>query len=140
MTLQHEEIVNATGPLRKAAAGFDEALTKEHLETLLALLIPHTEQEEFGIFDELKNRAEFAEHIKTLCAEHDQLHALFGRISEGDFGQVPIAIAALREHIEKEENGLFPAAAVEIEGTVWQELAERSSASVHLANRRLTSP
>ena len=53
------------------------------------------------------------------------IFALFARISDGEIGLAREAIAALREHIEKEENGLFPAAAVELEGPVWQELAER---------------
>ena len=129
LTAQHEEIVNATGPLRKAAAAQDHESIKAHVASLVALLNPHTEQEESGVFAELSKRTEFAEHVNTLCAEHVYLHALFARISNGETALADTAIAALREHIEKEENGLFPAAAVEISGIVWQELADRSGAS-----------
>ena len=125
LTAQHEEIVNATGPLRKAVAVADRESVKKHVASLVALLNPHTTQEELGIFAELSRRAEFAEHVRSLCAEHEQLHALFARVSSGEIDLVDEAIAVLREHIEKEENGLFPAAAVELDGTLWQELADR---------------
>ena len=125
LTAQHEEIVNATGPLRRAAEAQDQEAAKDQVVSLIALLNPHTAQEEFGVFAELRKREEFTEHIDALCAEHVHLHAHFARIANGEMGLVGEAISALREHIEKEENGLFPAAAIELEGPVWQELAER---------------
>jgi hemerythrin-like domain-containing protein len=127
LTAQHEAIVNATGPLRKAALAQDQEATNRHVAALVALLNPHTTQEEVGVFAELSKRAEFTEHVKALCAEHEQLHARFARVADGEVGLIDEAISALREHIEKEENGLFPAAAVELEGTLWQELADRSA-------------
>jgi len=125
LTAQHEELVNATGPLRRAAEAQDHETAKAFVASLIALLNAHTSQEELGVFAELRKREEFTEHVDGLCAEHVHLHALFARISDGEIGLASEAIAALREHIEKEENGLFPAAAVELEGPVWQELAER---------------
>ena len=125
LTAQHEEIVNATGPLRRAAEAQDHETAKTFVASLIALLNPHTSQEELGVFAELRKREEFTEHVDALCAEHVHLHALFARIADGEIGLASEAIGALREHIEKEENGLFPAAAVELEGPVWQELAER---------------
>ena len=125
LTAQHEEIVNATGPLRRAAEAQDHETAKTFVASLIALLNPHTSQEELGVFAELRKREEFTEHVDALCAEHLHLHALFARIADGEIGLASEAIGALREHIEKEENGLFPAAAVELEGPVWQELAER---------------
>lgn len=128
LTAQHEQIINATGPLRKAAAAQDHESIKTHVSSIVALLNPHTSQEELGVFAELSKRTEFTEHVKTLCAEHEHLHALFARMANGETGLADTAINALREHIEKEENGLFPAAAVELEGSLWQELADRSGA------------
>lgn len=128
LTAQHESLINATGPLRKAAAAQDQDAIKIHIASLVAILDPHTSQEELGVFAELKKRAEFTEHVNTLCAEHDYLHSLFARVAAGEMDLAETAIAALRDHIEKEENGLFPAAAVEIEGPLWQELADRSAA------------
>lgn len=127
LTAQHEEIVNATGPLRRAAEAQDHETAKTLVASLIALLNPHTSQEELGVFAELRKREEFTEHVDALCAEHVHLHALFARVAGGEIGIANQAISALREHIEKEENGLFPAAAVELEGPVWQELAERSA-------------
>lgn len=127
LTAQHEEIINATSPLRRAAETQDHESIKAHVTSIIALLNPHTSQEELGIFAELRKREEFTEHVEALCAEHVHLHALFTRVADGELGLANQAIAALREHIEKEENGLFPAAAVELEGPIWQELAERSA-------------
>lgn len=133
LTAQHEEIINATGPLRKAVESGDHAAVSGHVASLVKLLDPHTAQEESGVFAELSKRPEFALHVQTLCAEHESLHLLFAQVAEGNLGIADSAIAALREHIEKEENGLFPAAAVELEGTLWQDLADRSGATGRIA-------
>ncbi len=127
LNAQHDAIVNATGPVRKAAEVHDKESVYEHTASLIALLDPHVIQEEQGIFAELRKREEFTEHIDALCSEHEQLHALFARVSSGEISLVPQAISFLRDHIEKEENGIFPAAAIELEGTIWQEIAERSA-------------
>lgn len=134
LTAQHEKIINATSPLRRAAEIQDHESIKAHVALIIALLNPHTSQEELGIFAELGKREEFTEHVKMLCAEHEHLQALFARVSDGEIGLASQAISALREHIEKEENGFFPAAAVELEGIIWQELADRSAA-VQSANQ-----
>lgn len=129
LTAQHEEIINATGAIRKSALAKDRESVKLHVASLVELLLPHTIQEETGVFAELSKRSEFKDHVKTLCAEHERLHHLFDRLSAGEMSLVDTAIDELREHIEKEENGLFPAAAVELEGVLWQDLAERSGAA-----------
>ncbi len=129
LTAQHEEIINATGPLRKAAAAQDHDSIKTEVASIVALLKPHTVQEELGIFAELSKREEFTEHVKMLCAEHESLYSLLIRLSNGEIGLADTAISELRDHMDKEENGLFPAAAVELEGPLWQELADRSRAA-----------
>lgn len=127
LNAQHDAIVNATGPVRKAAEAYDKESIYAHVADLVALLDPHVIQEERGVFAELRKREEFTEHIDALCSEHEQLHALFARVANGEIHLAPQAISLLRDHIEKEENGLFPAAAIELEGTVWQEIADRSA-------------
>jgi len=103
--------------VRKTAETHERESIHAHVASLIALLDPHVTQEEQGIFAELRKREEFTAHID----------ALFAQVSSGGTHLAPAAIRLLRDHIEKEENGLFPAAAVELEGTVWQEIAERGA-------------
>jgi hemerythrin-like domain-containing protein len=83
------------------------------------LLEPHTAAEEVGLFAVLAEDAEFTDHVQALCEEHVTLEALLDRVARGEHEVFVTFERALRVHIDREENGLFPAAAVRFAGPEW---------------------
>ena len=127
---EHEEIVNLTGPLRRAATDGDGTAVYAALDHLAAHLHPHTAAEEAGLFTVLRRDAGFADHVDRLCAEHTSLDLLAERIRSGEHDLVDRFVHELREHIDKEENGLFPAAAIGLDGPDWTEVDALTPASI----------
>jgi hemerythrin-like domain-containing protein len=117
---EHVEIINATGDLRRAAEGRDPALVNAAVTTVRALLEPHAAAEESGLFAVLAEDAEFTDHVHGLCLEHTALHQLLDRLAAGSHALFPVFEKMLRAHIDREENGLFPAAAIAFAGPEWE--------------------
>ena len=127
---EHEELVNLSGDLHRArdsgaAAGIDDALTD-----VLAVLHPHAGAEESGLFTVLRRNPDFTEHVDGLCGEHVTLDALAERIRTGEHALIHEFTELLRDHMAKEDNGLFPAAAIELDGPDWEEAIELSGPPV----------
>lgn len=118
---EHEEIVNLAGDLRRTMATGDADAVSDALDSAVSQLQPHTGAEEKGLFTVLRRNPEFTEHIATLCAEHGRLDELAEQIRGGHLELIDTFVHELREHINKEENGLFPAAAIEMSGDDWDE-------------------
>ncbi len=116
---EHVDIINAGGDLRRACSGADADETSRAVERLRTLLRPHTSAEEAGMFTVLAEDPEFTEHVRSLCAEHVTLDAMLDEIGEGRTATMPAFERALRVHIDREENGLFPAAAIAFAGPEW---------------------
>lgn len=119
---EHVEIVNATGHLRQAQERGDASAATTAARALGALLGPHTRTEERGLFHLLARDQTFASEVRALCAEHTVLEATLAQVESGDLSQIAGFIGDLREHINREENGLFPAAAIALDGPDWEEL------------------
>lgn len=121
---EHVEIINATGELRAAvASGGADALDSAR-GVVAGLLWPHTVAEESGLFRVMARDEVYADHIATLCGEHETLEALLAAITPGDHDAMARFEDVLREHINKEDNGLFPAAAIALDGSDWVEVHE----------------
>jgi hypothetical protein len=125
LSTEHVEIINATGALRRAAHDRDGDATTA-VDELAALLDPHTTGEEKGLFTELRLDPEFAAHVDALCAEHREIDARLARVASGDHAEVDALENLLRRHIDKEENGIFPAAAVALDGAAWDRIQQRA--------------
>ena len=119
---EHEEIVNLTGTLHRAVSAGDGAAVSAALDHLVAHLHPHTGAEEAGLFTVLRGKPGFTAYVDGLCAEHAVLDRLAERIRGGEHQVVDEFVSQLRGHIDKEENGLFPAAAIELDGPDWLEV------------------
>jgi len=117
---EHVEIINATGDLRRACATGDVERVRTAVAILGRLLDPHTGAEEQGLFAVLAEDAEFTDHVRGLCAEHVEIGELLGRVGRGEHALVPVLERVLRDHIDREENGLFPAAAIAFAGPEWE--------------------
>jgi hemerythrin-like domain-containing protein len=119
LNAEHDTIVNSSYALEIAGRNDDVAAAKTAGKILGELLHPHTEREQNGLFAEMKTNEMFIEHIASLCAEHDQLDADLAAIDAGDLTRVPALITLLNNHIDREENGLFPAALAYLDDTQW---------------------
>jgi hemerythrin-like domain-containing protein len=126
LSTEHVAIINATGALRRVALDGDSAGAAIAVEELAALLDPHTRGEEHGLFAELRLDEDFADHVEALCAEHREIDARLARVAEGDHAEVQELENLLRRHIDKEENGIFPAAAVALDGAAWDRIGQRA--------------
>jgi hemerythrin-like domain-containing protein len=117
---EHDEIVNAMGVLRRSASAGDGDGARVAAGDLAGLLDPHTASEERSLFAELRRDAEFTAHVDGLCAEHREIDGVLARVSGGDLAAVGVLEGILRRHIDKEENGLFPAAVIALDGPAWE--------------------
>ncbi|MDO5503281.1 MAG: hemerythrin domain-containing protein [Actinomycetia bacterium] len=121
---EHVSIVNALGDLRRAIEGDDGSAVRAAAGALAGLLGPHTHAEEVGLFTVMARDSEFTDHIASLCAEHASLDAALLTIAEGSWDGFLAFERALRNHIDREDNGLFPAAAIAFAGPEWAEVHE----------------
>lgn len=123
---EHVEVINAAGELRAAVHTGDAVAVAAAKEHAASLLWPHTEAEESGLFSVMATQDEFAEHIAILCGEHVTLAAQLAAITPGDDAAMGAFEDTLREHIDKEDNGLFPAAAIALGGADWEDVLRRT--------------
>ncbi len=123
---QHEQIVNDVGALLRAHRS--GAGTAQAFVVLSEHLAAHLAREETGLFAELRTDPEFATHIARLCDEHDDIEVLLSRVRDGEGDAVAALVDLLYRHIDKEDNGLFPAVAVAVDGSTWDAVAAHVSA------------
>jgi len=119
---EHVEIINATGDLREAVLSGDADALAPARTRVTGLLWPHTVAEESGLFRVMARDDVYADHIAGLCAEHASLESLLAAVTTGDRDAMTRFEDALRDHIDKEDNGLFPAAAIALDGSDWLEV------------------
>lgn len=123
LTEEHEAIANAAGRLSTAiTSGAGDPVVL--LDELLALLMPHTDTEERGLFVELRAEGSLTEAVDQLCDEHDDLHGVLGAVDRAapEWPAVLAALDRLHRHIDNEEHGLFPAAVVALPIPAWDRL------------------
>lgn len=113
---EHGKIINRLGELRRATESGGTGAREQAADHLAALLDPHTRAEEVGLFHVLREDPEFTEHIDRLCGEHTGIDELLAAVRAGDAARMPDLELALRAHIDHEDNGLFPAAAIALAG------------------------
>ncbi len=128
LAAEHDALIEQSGDLRRAGEAGDGPAARRAVEALGALLTPHTREEEAGLFAELSGVEGFAEHVESLCAEHTDLDADLAQIGAGDLGRVDPFLLRLRRHIDREENGLFPAAAIALDADALSRLGDRDAA------------
>ncbi len=137
LTREHELVGGLMSEVRSARAGADTARMAELARRIAAVLGPHTEVEEHGLFPALA--ADFPDQVAALEAEHRHLEAVLGEASAGTPadpawpGRLIEALALLRDHILKEQDGVFPAALASLGTADWEAVeAVRSRAGTLL--------
>jgi hemerythrin-like domain-containing protein len=98
----------------------------EACRNISALLEPHTVVEEVGLFPCLAG--EFPDHVDALRAEHRSIDAELAEAATGTPedptwpARLLRTLEALREHILKEQDGVFPAALVALDSEEWERI------------------
>lgn len=123
---EHEACINHLTALRSACHDNDPPAAAAAARALGDTLGPHTHIEEISLFAELRLDPEFTDHIDGLCGEHESLERMLAAIIEGDLQVFDGFETALRAHMDKEDNGLFPAAAIGLDNEQWIAVHERA--------------
>ena len=127
LTDEHDAIVAVMSHVRAALDGGQVDAAAHGSRRISALLAPHTAVEEQGLFPALAG--EFPDHVATLRAEHRTVEAVLDEAVDGTPTdptrplRVTEALYLLREHILKEQNGMFPAALTSLDPADWDTIA-----------------
>lgn len=144
LTREHDEVVRLISHLRLAQRAGDVAGMAQHARGIAAVLGPHTQVEEHGLFPAMAG--DFPDQIAALEAEHRRIEAVLAEAADGVTPSDPTwpdrlveAMAMLRDHILKEQDGVFPAALAHLSTEEWEAVeAVRAEAGSTLA--RPTAP
>ena len=139
LTREHDALVTQMSIVSAhLAAGRNDAAAAG-CRDMMIILGPHTQVEEHGLFPQLTD--EFPSHVQALRAEHTQIEgvllesALHTPIDPTWPDRLLSTFYLLREHILKEQDGMFPAALIALDGDQWDQVdAARAQAGHPLAD------
>jgi hemerythrin-like domain-containing protein len=123
LTQEHDAVVNLIGDVRAAHEAADVPRMARVARRIAAVLTPHTQVEEGALFPALA--AEFPDQIAALEAEHRRIEAVLDQAEAGTPTdpawphELLDAMKMLREHILKEQDGVFPAALISLDADQW---------------------
>ena len=125
LTCEHEEVVRLISHLRPAHREGGAARMAEVAREIARVLGPHTQVEEQGLFPALAG--DFPDQIAALEAEHRRIEAVLSEAADRATPSDPTwpdrlmeAMAMLRDHILKEQDGVFPAALANLSTEEWE--------------------
>jgi hemerythrin-like domain-containing protein len=121
---EHDAVVSLVADVQSALADQRPQDVVDCCSQILAILGPHTVVEEEGLFPELTD--EFPDHIEVLRSDHREIEKVLGESADGypDDPTWPERLLGvlflLREHILKEQDGVFPAALIALDPEQWE--------------------
>jgi hypothetical protein len=124
LTREHDLVVRLISDVRIARTAGDVARMANLARQITTVLDPHTRVEEHGLFPAMK--ADFPDQIAALEAEHASIHAVLSEASDGtprDPGwpeRLCETLGELRQHILREQDGVFPAALATLVTADWE--------------------
>ncbi len=126
LTREHDAVVAFIGRIHRSLQ--DQRLddVAESCRQISVILAPHTVVEEEGLFPEMA--AEYPDHIEALRSEHREIESVLDEAADGtpDDPAWPErllgAVSLLRDHILKEQDGVFPAALVALDPDQWERI------------------
>jgi hemerythrin-like domain-containing protein len=143
LTAEHERIQNLSGDVRRAVSRAEFTTAATLLRELHDVLSVHDAVEELALYPAMARHTEYADKIGTMFDEHDDLDDVLETAlgtaqtadpAAADWAAVLAGLEVLVEHIQREEYGLFPAAAIALDPEEWEHAAQVRSAV--LAERR----
>lgn len=126
LTREHDAVVALIARVRELLAADDVDGAAAVTRQMAVVLAPHTVVEEDGLFPELAD--EFPDHVETLRAEHRTIEAVLDEASRCTPtdptwpGRLSDALHLLRDHILKEQDGVFPAALTSLDADQWERI------------------
>lgn len=126
LTREHDDVVTVIGQVHGSLDDGRPRDVAAGCARILAILEPHTVVEEEGLFPEMAG--EFPDHIEALRAEHREIEKVLGEATDGlpDDPTWPERLRhvlfLLREHILKEQDGVFPAALIALDADQWERI------------------
>ena len=124
LTREHDLVTELIGRIRLSVGADDRVSTRLLCRELRFLLGPHIVVEEQGLFPELQD--EYGEHMDGLRKEHADLDAVLADVADhGEWSEELLeALTALRLHILKEQDGVFPAALAALSADAWSRVEQ----------------
>ena len=126
LTREHDEALDHIRTASQAMGAADDPAIQRACSRLAALLRPHTQVEEQALFPAL--RAEFPQQIAVLVGEHRRFERTLAEAADpaarstGWQELLTTALEDLRHHIQKEQDGVFPAALSILTPSQWDQL------------------
>lgn len=126
LTAEHDVLVTMSGMARRALLAGDLDAAAKQTRAMAMVLAPHTDVEEEALFPAMT--AEFGGHVHGLLSEHRLIEAVLEESAERTPDdptwpqRLERALSVLREHIIKEQDGLFPAALATLDPADWDQL------------------
>lgn len=122
---EHEQTLDCADDILRALDRRDSRTVTQLLTRIQDLLRPHWQGEENGIFQVMAAREQqYADYVRPLIAEHRELAQLLASVdvtaADGEQA-VRAAFHELRDHIRREEDGLFPASLTALAGDDWDD-------------------
>ncbi|MGZ4614691.1 MAG: hemerythrin domain-containing protein [Actinomycetes bacterium] len=123
LTAEHDLVVNLAGEARRAMDAGDLDTAADRARTIAATLVPHTAVEEGALFPALAD--EYGDHVTGLIAEHRLIEGVLAEAATATPSdpswpaRLEHALWVLREHILKEQDGVFPAALAVLGPAQW---------------------
>lgn len=123
LTREHDAVVNLIGDVRRAHGRGGTGAMAATARRIAAVLGPHTEVEEHGLFPMMAG--DFPDQIAVLEAEHRRVEAVLTEASQRTPAdpawpdRLLAVLDMLRDHILKEQDGVFPAALINLSAADW---------------------
>jgi hemerythrin-like domain-containing protein len=123
LTREHDMVVNLIGEVRRAHGRGDTDGMAAAARRIAAVLGPHTEVEEHGLFPVMAG--DFPEKVAVLEVEHRRVDAVLGEAAQQSPAdpawpdRLLAMLDMLRDHILKEQDGVFPAALINLSAADW---------------------
>lgn len=137
LTAEHDVVVTLSGQVRRALQDGDLDLAAVGARAIVAVLAPHTAVEECALFPAMVE--DFGGHVSGLVDEHRRIERVLAESADGTPSdplwprRLEQTLVVLREHIIKEQDGLFPAALATLSAAQWEkvEAARARTSPVH---------
>lgn len=125
LTREHDHALHLIRDARWALSVSDAEAAARACAELHRLLSPHRVVEEEALFPAMSH--EHPEHVAELAAEHAMVHGALAELglagsaaARGWESRLQHVLDVLRDHIRKEQDGLFPAALIALSAPDWE--------------------